>query len=474
MKMPLLKKDHRERMVIVCANLAIATDLVAAMFALLIAHKIRYALLPNARLIHDHLVTCLTVVFGALLFVILMAVLEGYRRHILIRSRRSLPIIFKATFAWLVAFPAVTLFFEILPSVSRIFILVGATLIFLLVSCSRYFLHLFLRSRGYTEAFRQRVLLIDWTDRLDSLATEISKDPWHPYEIAGIAPPPGNRFTKSPSGDYPVLGSHAELERLFAEGLIQIAVLGDGDWKESETAEMASLCERHLVNFMMIPSGFQILLTGLQITTISSVPVLGIMELPLEKPLNALLKRSVDLIGAMVGLILFAPLILFFCILVYVESPGPVFYRQVRSGRKGKHFEIIKIRSMKPDAERESGARWATKDDPRRLRCGAFMRRWNIDELPQFWNVLIGEMSLVGPRPERPELIVGFKETVDHYNARHHVTPGLTGWAAVNGLRGDTDLVERIRYDLYYMENWSLALDIQIMLMTFFRWEGAA
>jgi lipopolysaccharide/colanic/teichoic acid biosynthesis glycosyltransferase len=129
---------------------------------------------------------------------------------------------------------------------------------------------------------------------------------------------------------------------------------------------------------------------------------------------------------------------------------------------------------MKPDAERESGARWATKEDPRRLRCGAFMRRWNIDELPQFWNVLMGEMSLVGPRPERPELIVGFKETVDHYNARHHVTPGLTGWAAVNGLRGDTDLVERIRYDLYYMENWSLIFDLQIMAMTFFKWEGAA
>ena len=474
MKSRLFKRDHRDAVAILCANLAIATDLVAAMVALAAAHKIRYALLPNARLIHDHLVTGLTVFFGAVLFVVLMAVLEGYRRHVLIRSRRSLPIIFKSTFAWLLAFPAVTLFFEILPTVSRIFILVGAILTFLLVSFSRYLLHRFLRSRGYTESFRQRILLVDWTDRVESLAAEISRDPWHPYQIVGIAPPPGNRFTKSPSGDYPVLGSHAELETLFAEGLVQIAILAEGDWKESETAELASLCERHLVTFMMIPSGFQILLTGLQITTISSVPVLGIMELPLEKPLNAILKRTVDLIGAVVGLILFAPIILFFCILVYVESPGPVFYRQVRSGRKGKHFEIIKIRSMKPDAERESGARWATKDDPRRLRCGAFMRRWNIDELPQFWNVLIGEMSLVGPRPERPELIVGFKETVDHYNARHHVTPGLTGWAAVNGLRGDTDLVERIRYDLYYMENWSLALDIQIMLMTFFRWDGAA
>jgi lipopolysaccharide/colanic/teichoic acid biosynthesis glycosyltransferase len=156
------------------------------------------------------------------------------------------------------------------------------------------------------------------------------------------------------------------------------------------------------------------------------------------------------------------------------ESPGAMFYRQVRVGRNGREFQIIKIRSMRLDAEVGSGARWATKDDARRLKIGAFMRRWNIDELPQFWNVLRGEMSLVGPRPERPELIVNFKETIAHYNARHHAVPGITGWAQVNGLRGNTDLSERIRYDLYYMENWSLALDFQIMLMTFFRYHGAA
>jgi lipopolysaccharide/colanic/teichoic acid biosynthesis glycosyltransferase len=187
----------------------------------------------------------------------------------------------------------------------------------------------------------------------------------------------------------------------------------------------------------------------------------------LEKPLFSSIKRIFDLVGSLIGLVLFAPVILFFCILVVIESPGLPIYAQVRSGKKGKLFRIIKIRSMRLDAEKERGAQWATSQDPRRLRIGAFMRRWNIDELPQFWNVLMGEMSLVGPRPERPELIVSFKETINHYNARHNITPGMTGWAAVNGLRGDTDLQERIRYDLYYMENWSIALDLQIILMTF-------
>jgi lipopolysaccharide/colanic/teichoic acid biosynthesis glycosyltransferase len=128
---------------------------------------------------------------------------------------------------------------------------------------------------------------------------------------------------------------------------------------------------------------------------------------------------------------------------------------------------------MRLDAEGASGPRWATRFDERTLTIGAFMRRWNIDELPQFWNVLMGDLSLVGPRPERPELIKQFREQILYYNARHNIVPGMTGWAQVNGFRGDTDLSERIRCDIHYIENWSPLLDLQIMLMTFFRWQGA-
>jgi exopolysaccharide biosynthesis polyprenyl glycosylphosphotransferase len=236
---------------------------------------------------------------------------------------------------------------------------------------------------------------------------------------------------------------------------------------------LARDCEKRLVDFMVIPSGFQILISGLELTTISGVPVLGVTKLPLQRPLNWVLKRFTDLIGALVGLILSAPIIGLFALLVYLESPGPVFYRQVRVGRRGRLFKIIKIRSMRLDAEKESGARWATANDERKLRLGAFMRRWNIDELPQFWNVLRGDLSLVGPRPERPELIKRFREEIRYYNARHNIVPGMTGWAQVHGFRGNTDLSERIRYDIYYIENWNLILDIQIMLLTFIRWEGA-
>jgi lipopolysaccharide/colanic/teichoic acid biosynthesis glycosyltransferase len=142
-------------------------------------------------------------------------------------------------------------------------------------------------------------------------------------------------------------------------------------------------------------------------------------------------------------------------------------------GRNGHTFSIIKLRSMRLDAESGTGARWCVKDDPRRLRVGALMRSWNIDEVPQFWNVLKGEMSLVGPRPERPELIENFKDEIPHYNARHNAKPGITGWAQVKGLRGDTDLGERIRADLYYLENWNVLLDFQVMAMTFFNRDNA-
>jgi exopolysaccharide biosynthesis polyprenyl glycosylphosphotransferase len=194
--------------------------------------------------------------------------------------------------------------------------------------------------------------------------------------------------------------------------------------------------------------------------------MLGVARLPLDFAFNRLIKRLVDIAGAIVGLLLFSPAMVIFGTMVYLESPGPIIYRQRRVGRNGSIFYIYKIRSMKLDADK-GGDRWTTQDDPRRLRIGVFMRAWNIDELPQFWNVLKGDMSLVGPRPETADLTKLFKEEIPHYNARHGIKPGITGWAQVNGLRGNTDLGERIRYDLYYLENWSVWLDCQIMAQTF-------
>jgi len=223
------------------------------------------------------------------------------------------------------------------------------------------------------------------------------------------------------------------------------------------------------VQFKVVPSYFSILVSGLYLETISGIPILGVSRLPLDRMFNRLIKRLLDIVGSLMGLLLSAPIIAVFGTLVYLESPGPVLYRQRRLGRNGKTFHMVKLRSMRLDAEQNGQVGWSTKDDTRRLRIGAFMRKWNIDEVPQFWNVLKGEMSLVGPRPERPELIRNFKHQIPHYNARHTVKPGITGWAQVNGLRGDTDLAERIIHDLYYVEHWNLLFDLQTIFLTFFR-----
>ena len=270
------------------------------------------------------------------------------------------------------------------------------------------------------------------------------------------------------------LGALHELEHILHYHGVNMAVLTESESLQREgVLAVAKACENEYVQFKMVPHFFEILISGLRPENIGGIQLLGVETLPLSGYRNRVFKRAVDIIGALVGLSLAVPLILVFGALVYWESPGPILYRQRRAGRNGRQFHIVKIRSMRINAEVPGKAQWARQDDERRLRIGTFMRKWNIDEVPQFWNVLVGEMSLVGPRPERPELIARFKSRIPHYQARHIYRPGITGWAQVNGWRGNTDLEERIRHDIWYLENWSLWLDFRIMLQTFYRRKNA-
>ena len=176
-----------------------------------------------------------------------------------------------------------------------------------------------------------------------------------------------------------------------------------------------------------------------------------------------------DLVGSAIGLVALSPLLLIVAFFIKLDSRGPVFYTHERMGLDAKSFKILKFRSMRQDAE-ETGPGWTVENDPRRTKLGAFIRRTNIDELPQLVNVLLGEMSLVGPRPERPVYVERFRQMIPRYMDRHREKAGMTGWAAVNGLRGDTSIEERTKYDLWYIENWSLALDLKIILRTLGQW----
>jgi exopolysaccharide biosynthesis polyprenyl glycosylphosphotransferase len=250
-------------------------------------------------------------------------------------------------------------------------------------------------------------------------------------------------------------------------------VLTSGDLPHARIVEIILLCERSMVAFNMVPDLFRVMTTSMDVQQLDDIPLLGLARWPLDLFWNRVLKRLEDLVGAAVGLVVAVPVIALAAVLIKRSSPGPVFFGQERCGEQGRRFRIHKLRTMPVNAEAASGPVFAVEGDPRVTGVGAFLRRHNLDELPQLWNVLKGEMSLVGPRPERPHFVEKFKEDVGRYMWRHVSKPGMTGWAQVNGLRGNTSIEERVKYDLYYLEHWSPAFDFKILLKTLFARQNA-
>jgi exopolysaccharide biosynthesis polyprenyl glycosylphosphotransferase len=391
------------------------------------------------------------------------------QRHLLKLRAVTAPIL-KWSVAWVGLILLGSFLVKFQPPISRVFCVMAWVITPSLLLLWRRLFGLALARTSVAAALRPRVVFVGWNHYAAHLARNFNLSQDSAYQVIGYIH--GHADEKAdPSVAY--LGSVEQAERIIASIPIDILILADLEYDRQRILQLASACERELIEFKVVPSYFQILVSGLHLETANGVPILGVSRLPLDRIINRILKRMLDIIGGLVGLILSLPVLCIFGAAVYLESPGPIFYRQRRSGRNGKPFDIVKIRSMRLDAEGDGKVGWTVQNDPRRLRIGAFMRKWNIDEVPQFWNVIKGEMSLVGPRPERPELVATFKHDVPHYNARHNAKPGITGWAQIHGLRGNTDLSERINYDLWYMENWTLILDLQIMFMTFFKHQNA-
>ena len=233
--------------------------------------------------------------------------------------------------------------------------------------------------------------------------------------------------------------------------------------------EIVALCEKSGVHTKFIPDYNRIIPTKPYTEDILGLPVVNIRYVPLSNTFNAMVKRAMDVIGAFVGIVVASPVMLLMCVLIKLTSPGPVIYAQERVGLHNRTFRMYKFRSMELQPESEEKKAWTIKNDPRVTPVGKFMRRTSIDELPQLFNILKGDMSLVGPRPERPFFVEKFREEIPRYMVKHQVRPGLTGWAQVHGYRGDTSIRKRIEYDLYYIENWSVGLDIKILLLTVFK-----
>ncbi len=396
-----------------------------------------------------------------------------YDWKLLLRPRKLLPLTFKTITFWFLIYLCTSVVLKFEPQISRIFMLYAWASVLVTVGIWKWGFTRLIQFTGRTDQLSQRVLLAGWTDDSAELGDAIHGDENQPYQIIGWVRT-GDESSASAPNVYPLQGKLNELERVIQRTRPDILVVADLDLDRAAMTRIAKICEIHYVNLKILPSMFQIFVSGLKLDTISGHPLLGIEELKVERLTFQMFKRCIDILGALVGLALSAPAIAILAFLIKREDPsGPIFYKQVRSGVRGEPFTIYKLRSMRMDAETHGGAQWAQKDDPRRLRIGKFMRESNLDEVPQFWNVLKGDMSLVGPRPERPELIETFEREIDHYNHRHIVKPGITGWAQIHGLRGDTDLSERIRYDCFYIENWSVWLDFYCLVMTFFKRDNA-
>jgi exopolysaccharide biosynthesis polyprenyl glycosylphosphotransferase len=402
-------------------------------------------------------------ILGTILFLVIGASLRIYSRNAYLRPRFVLGDLFKTCVAWTLGYLLFSLFFKIEPSVSRAFVVLAGVLGFVVLAGWRVAFNRWIQKQGLLFHVQDRLLVIGWTKDTETLWRRSRKGDFRELIVTGAVPVNGTNFALQPPKDLPLLGSLHDLDQILAQKQHDAVLLADTDIPPAVLSNVVQTCHREMVRFMAIPAFFEVLVSGLHLESIRGVPVLSLGQLPLDSLPNRMMKRTLDLVGGGFGLLVSAPLIAIFAAIVRAESPGPIFYSQVRVGRGGKEFKIHKIRSMRIDAEDEDGPQWASEGDGRRLKVGAFMRKWNIDELPQFWNVLKGEMSLVGPRPvQASELAAFYGAAAQHYMM---VRPGITGPWQISG-RSDTSYAQRVALDVAYVTHPSLWTDIKILLRT--------
>ncbi|MES1245964.1 MAG: undecaprenyl-phosphate glucose phosphotransferase [Acidobacteriota bacterium] len=265
--------------------------------------------------------------------------------------------------------------------------------------------------------------------------------------------------------DVPVLGTLRQAEEILHDWNIDQVYIALPLEAHKKMLQMLELMARECVEVRLVPDVLQYATLQATLEDVDGTPVINLSQVPLQG-WNSMVKRGMDLVVAVAALLALLPILPLLALAIWLEDRGPIFYRQERMGLDGKSFMIVKFRSMRVNAEVSSGPVWAIKDDPRRTRIGSFLRQWSLDELPQIWNVITGDMSIIGPRPERPTFVREFKHKIPRYMLRHRVKAGITGWAQVHGWRGNTSIKKRIQYDLYYIQNWSLKLDFKILWMT--------
>ncbi len=444
------------------------TDIFAVAVAVFMAHRIQRYLKPDSV---DRFLTyvpfLLTTVFCVVLISYINQRYHGRRPSSFIDSlSKSLGTI---TIAYLLSLAIYFFLFKNEFDTSAVafprgFLLIAWALTVFFISLGRWLVAriiTFVQAHGYG---RQRVMVVGSGEVGRMLVQKLQGNSGIAHEVVGYVDADGSGTSVM---NVPILGRPADLPTIIEKHDIDEVVIGLPEASHREIVNIISLCEREKVSIKVFPDVFQIMATEVSVSDLGGLPLLTVRDVAL-RGWRLSLKRIFDLVFGTAFLVLFSPFMLLIALLVKIESPGPVFYIQERMGLDANSFPMLKFRSMRTDAE-AAGPGWTTEDDPRKTRLGSIIRRISIDELPQFINVVRGDMSLVGPRPERPVYVEQFRQYIPRYMDRHREKAGITGWAQVNGLRGDTSIVERTKYDLWYIENWSLWLDFKILTRTVFR-----
>lgn len=320
------------------------------------------------------------------------------------------------------------------------------------------------RSKGYNQ---KHVLLIGYSRTAESYIDRVLANPEWGYQVRGILD--DHRERGEEYRGVKIIGAIKNLQAILDFNVLDEIAITLSIKEYSGLEEIVASCEKSGVHTKFIPDYNNMIPTKPYTEDLQGLPVINIRHVPLNDMLNATIKRGVDIFGAIVAIILFSPVMLLAAVMIKLTSPGPLIYSQERVGLHNRSFKMYKFRSMEIQAPSEEKGQWTTPHDPRVTPIGKFIRKTSIDEMPQLFNVLMGDMSLVGPRPERPFFVERFKEEIPRYMIKHQVRPGMTGWAQISGYRGDTSITRRIEHDLYYIENWTLGLDFKILFLTIFR-----
>ncbi len=451
-------------------RLHVAIDGVIVVLSYILAWTIQFVLLGGeSGFVFRHYMSVLILLVPG--YLVLYAVFGLYTTKSVRRKRVEVEKIVQANTLGIVLFMTAMFLFrenvEFTTNFSRL-LLVWFYLINITLECLfRSFVRLALqhmRRKGFN---RKHMILVGYSRAAEEYIDRIKANPEWGYDIMGILD--DNVQCGMKYRGVEVSGRTDEIAQVLDRVKPDEIAITLGLNEYSKLEHIVTVCEKSGVHTKFIPDYNNIIPTRPYTEDLMGLPVVNIRHVPLTNTYNAFVKRTIDLVGAVVALMVFSPVMLAASIAIKLTSSGPLIYSQERIGRHNRTFRMYKFRSMDVQSPRKEKGAWTVPNDPRVTRVGKILRRTSIDELPQLFNILRGDMSLVGPRPERPFFVEKFREEIPRYMIKHQVRPGMTGWAQINGYRGNTSIRKRIEYDLYYIENWTLGFDIKILFLTFFK-----